>query len=146
MQNADLKERIISVENEGQLFFIYYDGKTHYDEDCYGNKIETENTVYLDENLNTWELNVGKSYVDKMIAEKLEQGVPAFKGPHSPEIPVLVTVTDENGKKYQVERMVPNTDPNTVGIWRLSTKEEKEKYTRILLKQNAERVSLKLAC
>ena len=140
-----MEKRIVSVENENKLFFIYFDGTTHYDEDFNGNKIEKENAVYLDENLNTFVMNVDKSYSKDMLDHFLESNIPAFIGPHSPEIEQVRRVR-ENGKSILKEVMIPNENPNTVGIWRLSTKEEKLKYTNLLLKQNKERTSLKLVC
>ena len=90
-------------------------------------------------------MNIDKSYSKDMLDHFLESNIPAFIGPHSPEIEQVRRVR-ENGKSILKEVMIPNENPNTVGIWRLSTKEEKLKYTNLLLKQNKERTSLKLVC
>ena len=142
---AELKERIIFVENEGNQFAIYFDGTTHYDEDYYGKPIEKENCVYLDNNLNTFVMNVGKDNAKSDLNRFLIKGIPAFIGPHSPETEVIREVKQPNGKMIFQEVEEPNTNPNTVGIWRMSTKEEKQKYKILLDKQAKEAKSIKLA-
>lgn len=133
----NLNERIISIANEGNQFFIYFPGILSYDE-TRGKFDPREMPTYLDENFNTFCREVGKDYADSMVEKLLSEGKPVFKGPHCPEKILYNPETEE-------EYMVPNTDSSTVGIWRLSTKEELAKYQRVLAKQNAERTSIKLA-
>lgn len=137
-------KRIISIFNEDNEFLIYFDGTTCKNEDYYGNQIETENKVYLDKNLNTFVLNATKKTANEILLGFLEKGIPAFVGPHSPEIEGIKEVKLPNGKKIMQEVMIPNEDPKTVGIWRLSTKEEKSHYIRLLEKQCEERMYFKL--
>lgn len=137
-------KRIISIFNEDNQFLIYFDGTTYKDEDYYGNPIESENKVYLDENLNTFVLNADKEAANNILFSFLEKGIPVFVGPHSPEVEGIREVKLQNGKKIMQEVMEPNTNKKTVGIWRVSTKEEKSKYIRILQKQSEERMHSKL--
>ena len=127
------KERIISIANEGNQYFIYFEGTTHYDEDNFGRPIERENVEYLDENFNKWIINVGKDSIDLFLNKFKSDGLDVFVGTHSPE------TEDVHGNN------VPNTNPNTVGIWEKAKKEDLTKYQRILAKQNKERQTIKLA-
>ncbi len=127
------KERIISIANEGKQYFIYFEGTTHYDEDRFGRAIEAENFLYLDENFNKWIRNIDKDESDRYLSFYKANNFDAFIGAHSPE-------TENIHGDY-----VPNTNPNTVGIWTKPTKEELIKYHRVLEKQNKERQYIKLA-
>ena len=127
------KERIISIANEGKQYFIYFEGTTHYDEDRFGRPIEAENFTYLDSNFNKWILNIDKDESNRFLDYFKSKGVDAFIGAHSPE-------TETVDGEY-----VPNTNPNTVGIWIKPTKEELTKYHKVLEKQNKERQYIKLA-
>ena len=51
METNKKNERIISIQNEGQVFLIYFDGLKHYDEDELGRKVLSEESepIYLDE-------------------------------------------------------------------------------------------------
>lgn len=137
-------KRIVSIKNENKDFLIYFNGTNCYDENFYGMKSEREVIAYLDENLNTFVLNVDKRDAKEKLYSFLEKGYPVFIGPHSPEVEDIKEVKLPNGKKIMQEVMVPNTNPNTVGIWRVSTREEKSNYIRILQKQSEERMYLKL--
>ena len=132
-------KRIVNIYNEDKEFFIYFNGTNHYDENYYGKVIDKEATAYLDENLNTFVLNVDKKHANQKLFELLEKGYPVFVGPHSPEIEEIRETELPNGKKVMQEVKVLNTDPNTVGIWRVSTREEKSNYVRLLEKQAKER-------
>ena len=127
------RERLISIANEGKQYFIYFEGTTHYDEDRFGRPIESENFTYLDENFNKWILNIDKNNTEEYIKRFKSDGLDVFVGTHSPE-------TENMYGEY-----VPNTNPDTVGIWKKATKEDLTKYQRILAKQNKERQSIKLA-
>ena len=127
------KERIISIANEGKQYFIYFEGTTHYDEDRFGRPIESENFTYLDSDFNKWILNINKDEADTFLNHFKSKGVDAFIGTHSPE-------TENVYGEY-----VPNTNPDTVGIWEKAKKEDLSKYQRILAKQNKERQYIKLA-
>ena len=130
------KERIISITNEGKTYFIYFTGELQYDENIFGKPIQSEVFYYLDEDFNKLVLNISKEdaehYVGIMQKNAELYGRELFVGSHSPEI------EDVHGD------YVPNTNPNTVGIWRVSTREEKSNYIRILQKQSEERMYLKL--
>lgn len=127
------RERLISIANEGKQYFIYFEGTTHYDEDRFGRPIESENFTYLDENFSKWILNIDKNNTEEYIKRFKSDGLDVFVGAHSPE-------TENMYGEY-----VPNTNPDTVGIWKKATKEDLTKYQRILAKQNKERQSIKLA-
>lgn len=148
METNKKNERIISIQNEGQVFLIYFDGLKHYDEDELGRKVLSEESepIYLDESFNVFMLEINKDRANDMLAHMLDKGVPAFIGPHAPEKPEAMKSYDEyTAKAVYKEKMVLNNDQNTVGIWRMPTIEEKEKFTKILLKQNEERLSYKLS-
>ena len=140
-----LGERIIPINNEGKDFLIYFDGTTYYDEDYYGNKIEKENSLILDEDLNTWCLNVAKGDAKATAARvSKENGIKTMIGPKSPETEVVKEVKEETGKIIFKEVMVPNTR-DEVGIWKVSTEKEKQKYRALLDKQARQSKSTRLA-
>lgn len=145
MLNRELKERIISTYNEGDCFLIYFDGTTYYDEDPYGKPNPKENHLYLDKDFNIWEMNINRNDADALARMKsIELGFKFFVGPHSPEIEVVKEVKEKNGRIVFKEVMVSNTDPDTVGIWRETTDEEKNKFISLLIRQNEQRSAYRL--
>lgn len=127
------KQRIISINNEGKTFFIYFTGKSLSE-----NGKVYEMCYYLDENLDRFINDISlikeDGSRDTLYEERLKEleSNGMFIGPHMPE------VKNEHGE------FVPNNNPNTMGLWRKSTKEEKDRYIRILIDQNNERTRSKL--
>lgn len=129
-------ERLVAIDNEGKQYYIHFASKLHVDENRRGELIEVETFDYLDENFNRFIINISNDRVEhfaKVIGEKAkEQGREIFVGAHSPEI------EDVNGD------YVPNTDPNTVGIWEKATNAELVHFQSMLNSQNRMKKSIKL--
>lgn len=120
-----LKEEIKKIYSlEGETFYLYFDGKDHYDEKN-GKEISAPNFYYLDKDFNVFMGNFNKDAIGTHLLKFIKKGVNVKSGPHSPEI------EDENGD------YVSNTNKDTLGIWRITTPEEKNKYRALELMQKA---------
>ena len=118
-------ERIVELENDGKQFYAYYDGKSFYDEDESGKEINGEGPTFLDDDFNIHYMDVSKDRAKEIKTDLLIKGKPAIIGPHSP----VKLVYDKADKR---EIYVPNDDPNTVGIWFLTSIDEKCEYQELL--------------
>lgn len=132
-----ISERLVPLNMEGKCYFIYFTGKTYFDNDKNGKLVEKEVSYYLDENLNKFVLNYNKDFIEQFADEfskKVEKlGKKVFIGPHSPE------KEDVDGT------FIMNNDKNTLGIWEKPSKEELLHYNYILDKQNKERNAIRLS-
>ncbi len=143
-EKKQLEPRMVLIENDGEFFFIYFDGTTYYDEDHYGKPIERENHVYLDNDFHAWYQNVEtKADAKEMVKVLAEKGVKAFAGPRSPETEEIKEVKLENGKMIMQEVMVPNTRKE-YGVWLETSEEQKDIYRALLTKQQEQNKSVKM--
>ena len=117
---------------EGEKFYIYRPGSTHYDENHFGNPVYKLDSYYLDQEFNKFIGNRNKNDIQKYASELKEAGKDVVIGPHSPEI------EDQYGD------FIPNENPNTLGIWERATEKDLEKYRKIIQKQQQEKVQKKL--
>ena len=64
---AQLEEKIVFIQNEGNQFLKYYDGTEYYDEDEFGRPNPQMNHTYLDNNLNSWIIDVSKDNIQLFL-------------------------------------------------------------------------------
>ena len=126
------KERIIPISNEGEEFYIYFTGTTHYDENSKGEKVEREDFYYLDEHFNRFIMNGSRSSIMEEHVISTFKGCDVIMGSHSPEIETV------DGK------YIPNTNKDTWGLWKKATRSDLYKYHDILNKQSRERKNIKI--
>lgn len=128
-----LSERIVPIKSvDGELFYIYFDGKTHYDE-VKGKQVEKPNRVYLDSDFNKFIINLNIDSIERYESKYASEGIKVKIGSCTPE-------TENVDGEY-----VPNMSKKTLALWQITKPEEKNKYRTLLLKQDADRLFNKVS-
>lgn len=122
----EMKEKIIKIYSlDEEVFYQYFDGTTHYDE-RFGEKIDAPTSFYLDKDFNILIGNRNKEYIKDHVAALSTRG---FNVKIGPKCPLTETVDG-----YYLH----NYNNNLLGIWRITTPEEKNKFRSLLLIQQAD--------
>lgn len=109
-----------------KVFYQYEPGTVHLDENCVGRMIFVKDFVYLDENYNKCIMTLSKDNIEEWVTKYTKEGRNVFAGPHAPQ------------RETQYGDYEPYLDPNKMSIWERPTKEELEKYKRIIERQKEE--------
>lgn len=138
--NIKTKERLEARELDDKQYFIYYTGETEYDE-MHGIGTRSEVREQLDSEFNMHIMDTSRKNAKKELKELLERDFfkdkELFIGEQAPEKRLYDPCDD-------IEYFAPQKRPNIVGIWMKATKEEKEKYFRLLVKQNFEKTKKRI--
>lgn len=118
-------EKLIPISSvDNKKYYLFRPGTTHYDENCFGNPTFVYDFYYLDENFNKHVADRNKDDIEVYASELIKKGLDVVIGPHAPE------VEDKHGD------FVPNTNPNTLGIWQRPSVKQLEEYKDILSEQS----------
>lgn len=123
---VELKEKIkIIYSLDDEIFYQYFDGTTHYDE-RFGKKIDAPTFFYLDKDFNILMGNKNKNTIKDHVVNLSIKGFNVKVGPKCP-----LTETVEG---YYIH----NYNNDLLGIWRITTPQEKNKFRSLLLMQQAD--------